>query len=56
MLLDRLRANNEDGATAVEYAIMVSGIAMAIFATVELIGPALADIFSDPRLIGALTP
>jgi Flp pilus assembly pilin Flp len=35
----------EQGATAVEYALMVTGIALAILAAVALIGPPLANIF-----------
>ncbi len=36
---------SEKGATAVEYGIMVAGIAIAIIATVFLIGPALNSLF-----------
>ena len=35
----------EQGATAVEYALMATGIALVIFAAVALIGPPLANIF-----------
>jgi pilus assembly protein Flp/PilA len=41
------RARDEAGATAVEYAIMVAGIALAIIYTVSLIGPKLAAIFAS---------
>jgi pilus assembly protein Flp/PilA len=37
----------ECGATAVEYALMVSLVALAIFGSVALIGPKLATIFND---------
>jgi pilus assembly protein Flp/PilA len=35
----------EQGATAVEYALIATGIALVIFAAVALIGPPLASIF-----------
>jgi len=38
---------SEKGATAVEYGIMVAGIAIAIIATVFLIGPALNSLFQS---------
>ena len=37
--------DNESGATAVEYAIMVSLIAMAVFGTVLLLGLSLPPVF-----------
>ena len=37
--------NSDSGATAVEYAIMVSLIAMAIFGTVVLLGLSLPPVF-----------
>lgn len=48
-------ANKERGATAVEYGIMVAAIAVAIIATVFLIGPELNRLFQDvlTRLQGA---
>lgn len=46
--------DGEDGATAVEYALMAVLIAVAIFASVQLLGPVLRDIFSDPNLNGAI--
>jgi pilus assembly protein Flp/PilA len=42
----RAAAANEEGATAVEYGLMVALIAMAIFGGVYLLGPALSDIFN----------
>lgn len=38
---------SEKGATAVEYGIMVAGIAIAIIATVFLIGPELNRLFTS---------
>ena len=38
---------SEKGATAVEYGIMVAGIAIAIIATVFLIGPRLNSLFDS---------
>ena len=43
----------EEGATAVEYAIMVSLIAMAIFGTVLLLGLSLPPVFD--RVVAGLT-
>ena len=40
-------ADKERGATAVEYGIMVAAIAVAIIATVFLIGPELNDMFKQ---------
>lgn len=40
------RRRGELGATAVEYAIMVAGIALVIVYTVSLIGPKLSAIFA----------
>lgn len=45
---NRLRRRlGETGATAVEYALMVSLIALVIFAAVALIGPRLSLIFNS---------
>lgn len=46
-LLSRVvRKRGESGATAVEYAIMVAGIALVIIYSVSLIGPKLSAIFA----------
>lgn len=37
---------NEDGATAIEYALIATGIGLAIFGTVSLIGDELASKFT----------
>lgn len=37
----------EEGATAVEYGIMVVLIAVAIIASVQLVGGSLTDLFTD---------
>jgi pilus assembly protein Flp/PilA len=51
--LDRVqRLGNEDGATAVEYGLMVSLIAIVIVAAVTLIGTNLQTIFNS--VAGAL--
>lgn len=42
------------GATAVEYALMVSLIALVIFVTVTLLGGNLAELFQDPTLNSAI--
>ncbi len=39
-------ARDEQGPTAVEYAILVSGIAAAIAGTVYVLGPRVANLFS----------
>jgi pilus assembly protein Flp/PilA len=41
------RFDNEEGATAVEYGLMVSLIAVAIIATVTLVGTSLDGIFAQ---------
>lgn len=43
----RVLHDRADGATAIEYALLASFIAMAIIATVATIAPALAAIFGD---------
>ncbi len=47
-MLERLRAiwNDEDGPTAVEYGLMVALIAVAIIATVKLLGGKLNTTFT----------
>jgi pilus assembly protein Flp/PilA len=46
---DRLRGDNEKGATAVEYGIMVALIAVAIIASVTLFGTQLSTLFGTIR-------
>jgi pilus assembly protein Flp/PilA len=46
MKILRALLNNETGATAVEYAIMVSLIAGVIAATVAILGGQVADLFA----------
>jgi len=43
-------AFRDEGATAVEYAIMLAGVALLIVAVVYAIGPVLADWFNDVRV------
>ena len=45
-MLETFRKDDE-GATAVEYGIMVALIAVVIIAAVALLGGALSDMFSD---------
>ena len=45
----RLRLMNEHGATAVEYALMVTFIALVIISAVVLLGANLSAIFLDAR-------
>ena len=45
-----------EGATAAEYAILVSLIAIVIFGAVALLGQNVLDIFTDDALSTALTP
>ena len=45
--LQARRSSDEKGAAAVEYALLVSLIAVAIIVTVGLLGKHLSDIFSD---------
>ena len=40
-------SNNESGATAIEYCLIACGIAFAIIATVQGIGPQLSTKFSS---------
>lgn len=42
-----LRRSGETGATAVEYALMVSLIALVVFASAAAIGPALVGVFAQ---------
>jgi pilus assembly protein Flp/PilA len=43
---DRAQARDEDGATAVEYGLMVTLIAIGVFAAVVLLGTNLSEFFS----------
>ena len=45
-LMRRRLAADEQGATAIEYAIIASGIAVAVAAAVTTLGSATADLFS----------
>ncbi|QCU77507.1 Flp family type IVb pilin [Citricoccus sp. SGAir0253] len=45
---------DEEGATAVEYGLLVGLIAVAIVATLLLLGPELNDMFD--RVLDSLTP
>jgi len=46
-IVNRLKALRDDGATAVEYAIMLAGIALLVVAAAFAIGPILVKWFSD---------
>jgi pilus assembly protein Flp/PilA len=46
--------NDESGATAVEYGIMVALIAVVIIVSVSLVGTRMNDIFDNQVLKGAL--
>lgn len=46
-LTGRLDARRDRGATAVEYGLLVGLIAVAIIATLVLLGPALDGLFQD---------
>ena len=39
--------NNEDGATAIEYALMASLIALFIVAAVQLVGTQVSTVFTE---------
>jgi pilus assembly protein Flp/PilA len=47
--------DREDGATAVEYALMAGLIALVIIAAVALLGQQTNSKFDDPRLISGLS-
>lgn len=51
-LYERLLKSDEEGATAVEYGIMVALIAVVIIATVTLLGQQLVTMFQ--RVVSAL--
>ncbi len=46
--------NSEEGATAVEYALIAAGVALAIVAIIPELRNAIGNIFQD--IINALTP
>lgn len=46
---------DQDGATLVEYALMVLLIAIAAFAAVTLLGISIQGLFTDPNLNSALS-
>lgn len=50
------RLLEEDGATAVEYAILVAFIATVIIGIVGVLGLEIQALFADPDLHDALTP
>ena len=45
--LRRLNWRDEEGATAAEYALLISMIAIAIIGSVTLLGQQLSQVFSD---------
>lgn len=47
---------SETGATAVEYAMLVSFIAAIIFGTVAALGLQIEEVFANPNLHDALAP
>lgn len=53
-----LEARDDSGATAAEYALLISLVALAIFAAAQALGISVMDLFNDPQLheaLGALT-
>ena len=48
------RAREQEGATAVEYALMLALIAVVIVGAVTLLGSNTSDLYADPTLNGAL--
>lgn len=47
-------AREQDGATAVEYALMLALIAVVIVGAVTLLGTSTSSTYADPALNGAL--
>jgi len=45
----RFRLQDDKGATAVEYGLIVGGIAVAIIVAVGLLGGTISDMFDDIR-------
>lgn len=50
----RERAQEDEGATAVEYALMLALIAVVIVGAVTLLGTETSERYADPALNGAL--
>ena len=50
-----IRVGGAEGATMVEYGLMIALIAIVCFLAVTLIGQNLNDSFSDPTLVDALS-
>ena len=46
--------NDTEGATAVEYALMLAAIAAVIVGAVSLLGTAIIDLFTDESLNSAM--
>jgi pilus assembly protein Flp/PilA len=46
---------SEDGATAVEYALMLALIAVVIVAAVSILGGNTSELYENPELVTALT-
>ena len=46
---------SEDGATAVEYALMIALIALVIVAAVTFLGQETNSLYENPELVTALT-
>ncbi len=42
-------ANDESGATAIEYGLIVAGIGVAVMAAISLVGTQLNTIFGDAK-------
>jgi pilus assembly protein Flp/PilA len=51
----RERLASEDGATAVEYALMLALIAVIIVAAVTILGQNTSATYENPQLVNALT-
>jgi pilus assembly protein Flp/PilA len=48
------RLQPQDGATAIEYALIVALIAVVIVTAVTLLGTSTSSTFEDPQLVNAL--
>lgn len=46
---------SEEGATAVEYALMIALIALVIVAAVGFLGESTNSLYENPELVGGLT-
>jgi len=46
-LLSRIRREDEEGQTLVEYALLLALIAIVVIAALLILGPIVRDIFSD---------